>query len=455
MIPGQGVIAMKTRWKRTAYTLAAVAGMLLLLRLVLGLLIPGDRTHRLAVDRVVEATGAEVTLGEASVRLWPTIAITMGQGRIQGTGPALAEKTGSDNTLESFAVSVGRLVANLKIGPLLRGRIEVGKVNLSCPELQVVAQEGTIRMEGLEVELSDFFLPVAAVGKDLPAGKAGSGAPGEAIPEELSLVFSASLDRLVWQDAPYDEVEVEGELDGRVLRADSFSARRSSGLVTGSLELDYQRDPWGILEFAAVVTAAPAVDFLEPWAPELASRLDCDLSGEVSGGCELKDSDSVNRTLDLTGRLGSGQGVLRAGDWLEDITSYLGERQDLKDIRFSELDHSFRVSQGRYLVEELTIDGLDTDWSGEGWVDLGGDIDLDLHVKLPVGFTPDLGQWSWLADGLRDEEQRVNLTLHLSGQAARPRVGLKLGGGGSSGENNPTEALKTGLGGFLDKLKTR
>ena len=125
---------MKTQWKKPAYFLGAVLGMLLLLRIVLGLLIPGDRTRRLAVEQVADATGAEMTLDKASVRIWPSIAITMGQGRIQGTGRALAEKTGSANTIESFAVGVDHLAADLKIGPLLLGRIEVGKVSLFCPE---------------------------------------------------------------------------------------------------------------------------------------------------------------------------------------------------------------------------------------------------------------------------------------------------------------------------------
>lgn len=446
---------MKTRLKKAGYSLAAVVLIILLLRIALGLFLPGEKIRQLAVDQVVLASGADVTLGEASVRIWPTIAITIGEGRIQGTGRTLAARTGSENNIESFAVVVDHLAADLKIGPLLRGRIEIGRVSLFCSDLQVVSAEETIRMEGLDLDLSNFLLPAAVLGEELPSGSGESSAPGDVIPEELTLVFSASLDRLVWQDVLYDRVEIEGELDARVLLVESFSALRSSGRISGALEVDFERDPWGILDFEAVIDRVPSSSLLEPWAPDLASRLDCDLSGEISGGCELKDPDTVNRTLELTGRMGSGQGMLRAGDWLKDIAQYLGDRQDLKDISFQELDHVFQVSQGRYLVEELTIDGHDTDWSGKGWLGLDGTIDVDLQVKFPAGFTPELGQWSWLADGLRDEEQRVNLVLHLTGQAARPSVGLKLGGDKKSGQESPVEALKKGLGGFLDKLKTK
>ena len=427
---------MKIRWKIPVIILAAVVAAFLLLRVALGWLIPGEGIRQSALEQVTEATGAEVSLGEASVRIWPSIAITMGQGRIQGTGKALAEKTGSDNTIESYAVDLDLLALDLKIGPLLRGRIELGTVNLSCPQLQVVDQEGTIRIEGLELEISDFFLPATAAVADSPAVETGPQAPGETIPEDLSLTFAASAIRLFWQEVPYEEVEVQGELDTRLLLVESFSALRSTGRVDGALEVDYERDPWGILDFEAVITDVPSAALLEPWAPDLASRLDCDLSGEISGGCGLKDSDTVAGSLDLAGRLGSGPGILRAGDWLDDIASYLGERQDLKDIRFTELNHSFRVSEGQYLIEELTVGGGDTDWDGDGWVGLDGTIDLDLGVKLPAGFTPELGQLSFLAEGLRDEDQRVNLVLHLTGQSARPRVSLKLGG-------------------FLDKLKTK
>ena len=117
---------------------------------------------------------------------------------------------------------------------------------------------------------------------------------------------------MFWQDVPYDEVVILGELDARVLLVDSFSALRSTGRLDGAVEVDFERDPWGILDFEAVVTDVPAGALLEPWAPDLASRLECNLSGEVSGVCELKDPDTVTRTLDLTGRLESGEGVLKS-----------------------------------------------------------------------------------------------------------------------------------------------
>jgi AsmA-like C-terminal region len=446
---------MNRRWKRPAIFLGVIVAVVIVARIVLGLLLPGETIRQLAVDQAVEATGAEVTLGQASVRLLPRIAVTMGQGSIAGTGRALAEKAGLENSIGNYAVDVDRLSIDLKIGPLLRGRIELGTARLASSEWELETQDGTIRMEGFELEISDLSLPASAVGETKTTGPGESLPPGEAIPAELSLNFDVEAERLFWQGVPYDEVKVQGELDALIFLVESFSAERSGGLVVGELEVDFERDPWGILDFEATVTEVPSAALLEPWAPDLASRLDCALSGEISGGGQMKDPDTVTRTLNLTGALNSGQGVLRAGDWLDGIADYLGDRQDLKDIRFDQLDHSFRVSQGQYLIEDLTLEGPDTDWTGGGWVGLDGTIDVDLGVKLPAGFTPDLGQWSFLAEGLRDEEQRVNLALHLTGQSAQPQVGLKLGGGKDSEAPNAADALKKGLGGFLDKLKTK
>jgi hypothetical protein len=193
------------------------------------------------------------------------------------------------------------------------------------------------------------------------------------------------------------------------------------------VNLDYRADPWGRLEFEAVARLVPAKALLQPWVPEIGDRLDCDLKTEVIGGCHLRDRATRLRTLDVSGWLSGGPGVLHAGDWLRDITPYLGNRQDLKDIAFADLAHHFRFDQGRYLVDKLTLGGGATEWGGQGWVDLEGNLAVGLNVKLPAGFTPDLGNYSWLAQTLRDAEGRINLPLKLSGRADRPTVGVDLG----------------------------
>jgi hypothetical protein len=276
------------------------------------------------------------------------------------------------------------------------------------------------------------------------------------IPADLGLRARLTVGQLTVQRALYEDVEVEAELDGRLLELTTIRSGRSGGTIAGTAEIDWGGDPWGELVFDFTTEGVPAGALLEPWAPDIARRLDTTLVGEGNGRCGLRDAATATATLDLTARAGAGDGVLHAADWLREAVPYLGDRRDLVDVRFRGLDHAFRIERGRYLVQELVIDGLDTDWRGDGWVALdGAAMDLDLHVRLPEGFTPDLGNWSFLADTLRDRDGRVNLDLRLTGPTRRPGVSLDLTQLKAGAGDTAQEAVKEGLGGLLDKWKTK
>lgn len=443
---------MSKRLRNLLVTVAVLIVAVLGLRIAATRLVPTESIRRQTAERIREATGAEVEIADASVRLLPRLGLRM-SGALNGTGADLARATGSATDIVAYAAEVEELSVQLKPMALLRGRIETGPLRLACPAVRLVTGNG-------ELVLNDAVLDVHDVRADfeqLSAAGSPSGpgiAPGEALPEDLAAAFRIRADEVLWQGARYEHFETEGELDMRVVSIDRIDAVCGGGTIAGNAEIDYDRDPWGFLDLEFEITGVPAVDLLEPWAPDLGRKLDCALSGEVSGGCELRDAKTILSTLDLTGRLHGGEGVLHAREWLTDIAPYLGARQDLQDVRIASLEHTFRLTQGRYRIEELELQGPDTDWTGEGWVGLDGAIDADLKVKLPAGFTPDLGQLSFLADGLRDEEGRVNLTLHLSGRSEQPDVGLKLAAG-SSERKGAEDALKKGVGGFLDKLKAR
>ncbi len=82
---------------------------------------------------------------------------------------------------------------------------------------------------------------------------------------------------------------------------------------------------------------------------------------------------------------------------------------------------------------------------------------MGLKVQLPAGFTPDLGDFSFLADGLRDDQGRVALDLKLTGEARQPTVGLNLDPEAMLKKDEVRKGLeeevKKGLGGLLDRLK--
>jgi len=422
---------------------------------VAGLLLPKDALKTSLTEGLVEATGAEVALGDVSVRLWPRLGLTLSGGTIIGTGTDLTTATGSPNKLGAYRLDLDKFEVGVAIGHLLGQRIVVEEIRLRGPWMEVVWDTGEAAASDYDLILSQITLPVASAQAAGATPPVQGGPVGEMIPEGLAFLLRGQVAALTVQKLPLEKVTLKGDFADRVLTLDSLEAQLSTGRLSGEAELDYQRDPWGTLDFEATAKDVPADVLLTPWVPDLAMRLTCDLNVETSGTCGLRDGDTAKETLSMTGEAHSGEGVLAADDWLDDVSSYLGERQDLKTIRFRQLNHTFRVDQGRYHVQEILIDGHDTDWLGTGSVGFDDTMDLSLTVKLPAGFTPDLGNWSFLADSLRDPQGRVNLALLLQGRASKPTVGVDLGSltGGTGDQTN--DAVQKGLGGLLDKLKTR
>ncbi len=280
-------------------------------------------------------------------------------------------------------------------------------------------------------------------------------APGDLIPTDLKLRFGGTATRLVLQRAPYDEVRIAGRLADRVVEVDSLQARRSTGRIDGRGTIDYRTDPFGALDFTAEAFAVPTSALLAPYLPALAPQWEGVMSARVRGGCRLENSQLAKQTLRLTGEASSSDGIFHAQQLLAEVRPYLGTRQDLQDIRFTALSHTFEVLEGRYLVRDLRADGPDTDWQGNGWVSFAGAIDLALSVKLPAGFTPELGQLVFLADGFREPDGRLKLDFRFTGEAAKPSVNLDLEQAKQRIQSQLEDDVNEGVRGLLDKLKGR
>jgi hypothetical protein len=435
--------------KRLGVFLAVLVGIPLLLMILGAIFLPKKQIKQRLEAQLADATGAVVVLAEPSLTLFPGLGVSIGGGSITGTGADLARVTGQENELQDYRLDLADFQVQMALRPLLNKELEVVRVLVRADSLQMAWQGGRLLARDCRIEVTDLSVPLVegAGPGSLPAGAA----PGEMIPENLALRFQGRIAGLELDRATLSEVEFTGDLDTRLLTVESLSARQDTGLLTGAGEIDYERDPHGELDFEMRAEAVPAASLLAPFASDIAERLDCHLDGQVSGTCNLEDQDSVRESLSLVGELASGQGLLAAGDWLQEVTPYLGDRTDLVNVRFGSLEHQFRVDEGRYLLDGLVIDGEETDWRGDGWVSLDGRMDTRFQVKLPPGFTPDLGQWRFLAETLRDEDGRVNLGFRLHGDSSKPRVALDLGSMGADGNSG----LKKGLGGLLDKWKTR
>lgn len=382
-----------SRGRRRVGLALAAAALGLLLALAVPPLLPTDALRAQVVRQVEAATGARVVLGEARLALLPRPALILGDGRLEGNGAGLRAARGQDWQIESFLVDVARVEVRPALAALLVRRLQVHEVRATGPRLSVVRR-----------------------GRPLLAG-------------DYRLVLRGST------------LDVAAALDG--------------GRFAGTAALDRARGGEGDLAFTWQTQGVPAGTLLGPWLPELARRLEGRLDSSGRGSCRLGDPEATLGSLDLSGAVAAGEGILHATDWLQDVTPYLGERRDLTDIRFDRLAHAFVVEQGRYVVRQLELDGPDTRWRGAGSVGLDGSLDLALQVTLPPGFTPDLGPWSFLAGTLRDQDGRVRLDLVLGGRTDRPAVGLDLARLKAGAADQGAAAIEKGLGRLLDKWKSK
>jgi len=155
------------------------------------------------------------------------------------------------------------------------------------------------------------------------------------------------------------------------------------------------------------------------------------LTGDADVGMPLGGDGGLD-ALTAAAHLTTGEGLLRAGPWLGDVGPYLGDRQDLVDIRIATSRLAVRLEDGRCLVDTLVITGPDTDWDLAGALGLGGAdgataaMDIAVQIKLPPGFTPNLGSMSFFAEAMRDRDRRINLDLRLTGPVTGPDVTLDL-----------------------------
>jgi hypothetical protein len=244
-----------------------------------------------------------------------------------------------------------------------------------------------------------------------------------------------------------------------VLTFAEVTARRGTGQISGQGKIDYAQDPYGLFSFQAKAQDVPASALLEPYVPKVAPLWEGAVSADASGSCRMQDKMAVLQSLALDGEALSTNGRILADKFLADISPYLGARQDLKTIKFHSFLQHFAVRDGRYLVQDLKLKGPDTDWLGDGWLGFDGSLDLALRVKLPAGFQPDLGSMSFLAQALRGEDGRIELALHLTGQARQPKVQLDLSEAKARAEEQAGEkvqdAVKKGVKGLLDNIKRK
>lgn len=413
----------RARGRRRALAALGVTGVLLAAAVLAGpRLVPGDRIASRVAEAATAATGARVTVADASLTL-------VGGPGLRLRGVSVDAQPAWEATLESVEVS-------LAIAPLLGRRLVVDRVALRGP--RAVALAGGRRASLGEFEAAASGLNVQLNGPEGLAVRAAQAGPGTGLPADLRGKFTCNAAGADFSGLALAGVEIRGQLERGDLRLESFAARGCGGRLSGSGVVGVGPSPrkW---EASLDLDSVAAAELLAPWAPSVASQLELRLAGEVRGSGELGAlvaDQALPAALALEAHLGAGDGLVRAGPWLAGAEPYLGDRQDLVDIRLSAARVAARLEGGRCLVDTLRLRGPDTDWDLAGVIELGGGsaganegdgaVDLSVHIRLPAGFTPQLGAMTFFAEAMRDGEGRVNLDLALRGPLPEPVVNLDL-----------------------------
>lgn len=409
--------------------------------------------------------------------------LTAGGGPITVTTPQLGEPLRLD-TIEltsdlRAASGKTRVIVSDVAHPALRGRAEAEIVPAAGEDQAIQARVQLTRLDldalAALAEARAAAGPQAGAGWDLlgvgtawAAGAAGQPHPGELIPPELAVDLQATVREMVFLRSPYTNVQLAGRLRERVIDVPDFSAQLGAGRVAGTAQVDYAVDPRGRASWDVRVQDAPAGLMLSPYLPVVAAIWTGALSATAKGACDLTDPKAILNSLRLAGDLQGDQGVIDLREQLSGVNQYLGQRQDLLQVRYNQAYQQFKIEDGKVQVQGLRIAGRDTDWQGGGWIGLDGTLNLDLNVRLPAGFTPNLGDLTFLADGLRDKDGRISLDFSLTGDARRPAVNLnldpaallqsdamqqKLKGEGQEQLRKLQDEVKKGAGGLLDRLR--
>ena len=387
-------------------------------------LVPREQVAARLAALVAERTGAEYEPGTSHLVLGGGPGVALENGSLRGTGAELARRTGVENSVERYALEYDRLEVRLGLAALLSGRVEVKGAHLQAPRLVLDIGGASLALRDLDLQVTDFMAtPGSAAG-------AASGLPTDGPladwPPDLTFRLQLAVAEFDHAGCPWRDVALDGTWSARSSDDIRLEAALGDGRLAADLALDFGAHPAGRLDGSLMLDDVPSALVLAPYLPDIAGRLRTALDGEVRGGLELDDAATRLATLDLTGRLSGGAGTLDARDWLREVEPYLGTRRDLVTVRFDRLDHRFAVRQETYFVEQLELDGPDTDWQASGRVAFTGAMALAVGVRLPQGFTPDLGALSFLAESLRDDEGRVTLGLKVTGQTAAPVLGLDL-----------------------------
>ncbi len=196
--------------------LGAVVLMLVLAVVLLPVLVPQDRLRAMATARVHAATGGEVVLGDVSLKVLPRLRLVLGRSNLSLTGAGMRGAGLQPGALDSANLGLERLELDLALAPLLKKKLEFGKIRLVGPDVRLITRP-----------------VVAADSAGIPSGRAGDDAA--ASPWGLALAGAEVRDgHVLWREAGTPRrIEITGwkqDISGSDIGLVAARAQRFAGL---------------------------------------------------------------------------------------------------------------------------------------------------------------------------------------------------------------------------------
>ena len=278
--------------------------------------------------------------------------------------------------------------------------------------LALLARPGSAEPAGLTFTLKSPYLDLAEL---LPPG------PGGPIALNARGGGRVEIARFRNQKLDLQDVVANVAIEPAVIGVPSFALRAYGGSITGSARFGLADPANPSFAVKGRADTVQVDQFLSAWSPAKGvmtgvASTDFDLAGDGVKPEQLKGSlTALGLALLAEGRLG--------GPVMEAIATAT-RTPGLREVRFRDLRLPFRIEHGRVVTDSVRFGGGAGQWQASGAIGFDGALDYAVSATLPPEAAGRGLQNSLAAGLLGDEQGRLLLDLHVSGNAKSPRIAL-------------------------------
>jgi hypothetical protein len=229
------------------------------------------------------------------------------------------------------------------------------------------------------------------------------------------------------KNLPFEDLAADWSYDKGALTL-APSARVYGGTLRARVESDFAHpgsESRVTLELSGV-QAQPLVEALTSVRDVFAGSL----NGTMSLTSRGLDWDAISKTARGEGRLSVADADLRTVQLLPEVARALTAigriagfqvPASLESTKFSGLETSLRLADGRLSTPDLTLSGRDVAVSADGWLGLDRSLSYEGNVILQPALVKSLGN---AGRYIADPQGRLALPFRVSGQVAAPKVAI-------------------------------